>query len=452
MDFLKGLDYSRYADYLVKGILVLVIAVVANMVGIDIPVDIPPMPTAEAPVIEVNVPETKVEVVLPSSDDIVAYSTYNTDNYSEQGGSSWIVGGDLQVISGGELSATTGSTVDFTGATVDLDGSTLTTGNMVVNGERTAATGNESFVEITGAATGQVANAKTRALEISLEREAGQEIDIGDMADYGLFVRVETEAITTTAGTVLRAVDAEAKADNPNGTVTNLFGGLFTAKSDSGAGSVAQMIALQSNIQTGTQANAVTDALISADFRIARFSTTEPTIEYGVRVRNTSEAGAGADAAIYIETDFAGSATIDSWDYGIDMSAATINTADIRFENGTTLSENTDTILTFSEFIGGAEQTAEVVSGGSTIVPTGTWQPISSTGVVTCSTSTCITAGTQDGQLLILQNVNASDTITIDGTGGNVECKSDVVLGTFDTLTLVWNGADWYCISYYDNS
>lgn len=332
----------------------------------------------------------------------------------------------------------------------DGAGDTLTiNGDMVLNGYRDGVTGNDTFFEIDGMATGQAANSKTRALEIFLGRDAGDEVDVGDIQDTGLMIRVETEAVTTTAGSVLRAVDAECKADNPSGTVTNCFGGLFTSKSDTSAGSVGVMVALSANTQNNA---AVDDYLSAGDFRIMRQAATEPTEEYVLEIRSSSTSGSGADAAIFFNSDYATSATTDSFDYGIDFASAAINTADVRFENGTTLSEGTDTILTFSEFIGGAEQTAEVVTGGSTIVPTGTWQPISSGGVVTCSTSTCITAGTKDGQLLILQNVNASDTITIDGAGGNVECKNDVVLGTMDTLGLMWNGSDWYCLFTYDNS
>jgi len=97
-------------------------------------------------------------------------------------------------------------------------------------------------------------------------------------------------------------------------------------------------------------------------------------------------------------------------------------------------------------------QTAISVTAGLTIAPTGTYQPLTSAGAKACSTTTCIANGTTAGDLLILRNANASDVITIDGTGGNVECKSDVALGAGDTLSLIWNGADWNCIANHDNS
>ena len=97
-------------------------------------------------------------------------------------------------------------------------------------------------------------------------------------------------------------------------------------------------------------------------------------------------------------------------------------------------------------------QSAVVVTAGSTITPTGTYQVITSTAAVTTSTTTAIANGGETGDLLILRNANASNAITIDGTGGNVECKSDVALGAGDTLLLIWNGSDWNCLSSYDNS
>lgn len=316
--------------------------------------------------------------------------------------------------------------------------------------ERDGLTGYDYGFTLEGYATGVAGGAKTRAMSINLVRPAGYEIQAGDMEDVGIMVRVDTHAITTTAGTVLRAVDAEAKADNPDGTVTNVYGGSFTAKSDTGAGSVGTMVALQSNAQNNAE---VTDLLVGGDIRLMRQASPDPTEEYILHVRSSSTSGTGADAAIYIESDGqVGYEEADDLNYGIDMSAAEIDDGDIRLQNGSILDEGTDGVATFSEFFGFVEQTAEVVAGGATIVPTGTYQPITSSGAVTCNTTTCITAGTFTGQLLILVNENASDTITIDGTGGNVECKSDVVLGAQDTLTLLWNGADWICLSGYDNS
>jgi len=90
---------------------------------------------------------------------------------------------------------------------------------------------------------------------------------------------------------------------------------------------------------------------------------------------------------------------------------------------------------------------------GNPITPTSTYVVLSSTGAATTSTTVpVVAAGHGAGELLILRNDNASDVITIDGTGGTVECKANVALGADDTLTLIYNGAAWNCVAGYDNS
>lgn len=95
--------------------------------------------------------------------------------------------------------------------------------------------------------------------------------------------------------------------------------------------------------------------------------------------------------------------------------------------------------------------TTVAVGAGATITPLGSFQPITSTAAVTTSTSTAIANGSAAGDVLVLHNGNASDAITIDGAGGNVECGGNVALGANDVLTLVWNGSDWTCMALRDN-
>ena len=146
------------------------------------------------------------------------------------------------------------------------------------------------------------------------------------------------------------------------------------------------------------------------------------------------------------------------WDNGLKNASAsaldggiTVDTANFTV-NGTTGAVATLSTASVGTWVKLGAQTPFTVTGGVTITPTGTYQPISSASGVTCSTTTCIANGTTAGDLLILRNANVSDTITIDGTGGNVECKTDVVLGAGDTLSLIWNGTDWNCVAGYDNS
>ena len=302
------------------------------------------------------------------------------------------------------------------------------------------------WVTISGEMTGVTTKDRNYGLYVEMTRPAGQEVGSGDFDEAGIKVRVDTEAVTTTAGTVLRGIDVEAKADNPDGTVTNLYGGALTAKSDTSAGAVGTMIALQTNVQANAQ---VDDAFISADLRTMRQSANEPTEEGVLRVRNGNTVGTGVDYAISIQSD--GSGDYDDFDYCVDMSLAEVNTADIRFSNGTTLGETVDTVLTFSEFLAAAEQTAVALGDGETITPTGTYQPLTSSGAVTTSATTAIADGTVNGQLLILVNENASDTIIVKDSA-NTHLTGDVTLGNDDTLMLLWDGADWLAIGGENNS
>ena len=108
-----------------------------------------------------------------------------------------------------------------------------------------------------------------------------------------------------------------------------------------------------------------------------------------------------------------------------------------------------------SDVIMGAQSTISVVFG-IPITPTGWYQPIESAdfgaGDGQVVTPIAAPSGDTNGTRLLLYNINASQVITIDGTGTTVECKADVILAPTDTLELFWNGDDWKCISNYDNS
>ena len=89
------------------------------------------------------------------------------------------------------------------------------------------------------------------------------------------------------------------------------------------------------------------------------------------------------------------------------------------------------------------------VTSGGIITPTGTLQGLTSGSAVTTSTSTAIANGTTSGQLLILHNKNASDAITIDGAGANVECGGNQAIGPTDHLVLQWQTDDWECVGKF---
>ena len=308
----------------------------------------------------------------------------------------------------------------------------------------------DEWVTIQGYMTGTGTKDRNYGLLIEMNRPAGQEVSSGDHDEAGLKIRVDTEAVTTTAGTVLRGADIEAKADNPGGTVTNLYGTSVTAKSDTSAGSVGTMIALTTNAQANAE---VTDAMMAADLRLMRQSANEPTAEYVLQVRNSSTTGTGADAGIYVTSDYSDTLTTDDMDYGIDFDTADVTTAEVRGSSGETLSNVTDTAWQVGGFLGLEEATVIDLGGDETITPTASYQPITNStgGSINTSATTAIADGPVAGVILILCNEDAQDIVIKDAA--NTAIGGDVTLtgGAEDCLTVMWNGADWVGVAMHDN-
>jgi hypothetical protein len=325
------------------------------------------------------------------------------------------------------------------------------TGQVVFSPEADSDGANyDEWVTIAGEMTGVGTKDRNYGLLIEMTRPAGQEITNGDHDEAGLKIRVDTEAVTTTTGTVLRGADIEAKADNPDGTVTNLYGAAVTAKSDTSAGSVANMIALTTNAQANAE---VTDSMMAADMRLFRQSANEPTAEYVVQVRNSSTTGTGADAGIYVTSDYSDTLATDNMDYGLDMDTADVTTADIRLSNGETISNVTDTVVQVGGFFALSVGATQDLGAGFTLTATASYQPITNStgGSITSDTTTAIANGVVAGQVLILCNLDAQDIVIDDGAntdlGGNVTLTG----GAKDTLTLIWDGTDWMGLAVHDN-
>lgn len=117
----------------------------------------------------------------------------------------------------------------------------------------------------------------------------------------------------------------------------------------------------------------------------------------------------------------------------------------------TTATVGSGLTLTAGPLVLGAQ--SETVTATFTITPTAPYVVISSDSAYTSNTTTPIaTTGVVTGQVVIVRNGNASDALTIDGTGGTVECKANLVLGASDTTTFIFNGTAWNCLALYDNS
>jgi hypothetical protein len=298
----------------------------------------------------------------------------------------------------------------------------------------------DEWVTITGNMTGTGTKDRNYGLLIEMTRPAGQEIGSGDHDEAALKIRIDTEAVTTTAGTVLRGADIEAKADNPGGTVTNLHGALITAKSDTSAGDVDDMWGLSVNAQNNA---AVNTTLLGADIRIMRQAATQPTTEAVLRLRSGSTTGSGADAALLIYSNGTGGS--DDFDYLIDGATADVNTADIRLSNGETIANTTDTAVQIGGFLALTEGSVIDLGSGGTITPTASYQPITNAtgGSIDTSATTAIADGPVAGSILIICNEDAQDVVIKDGANTDIGGDQTLTGGAGDCISLIWNGADW---------
>lgn len=145
-----------------------------------------------------------------------------------------------------------------------------------------------------------------------------------------------------------------------------------------------------------------------------------------------------------------GAATISSGGLTVTAGGATVTAGGVTVTAGG--ANIVDGNLTLADFAVLSPGTTISVTAGATITPTASYQPIQSASAVTTSTSNAIADGAASGAVLILRNTNASDAITVDGAGANVECNGNIAIGANDVLTLIWNGTDWTCLSLRDNS
>ena len=141
---------------------------------------------------------------------------------------------------------------------------------------------------------------------------------------------------------------------------------------------------------------------------------------------------------------------IDSSGNAAQAGTLDVQGGDITMENDETLSNSNDGVVQIGGYTAFSEGSVIVVTYGSTITPTASFQPITSTAAIT---NAILGDGSVAGQLLVMDNENAADDITIDKSECNLESGGDVTLdgGNDDALYVVWNGAKWLRIAFGDN-
>src|SRR3990167_8795565 len=92
--------------------------------------------------------------------------------------------------------------------------------------------------------------------------------------------------------------------------------------------------------------------------------------------------------------------------------------------------------------------TVQTLAAGTTILANATYIMINSSGNVTLTNNPVIANG-QDGQILIIQNVDSADTITIPENNVQFAPSGNLALGPGDNVTLIYSATlgDWYQIA-----
>jgi len=213
---------------------------------------------------------------------------------------------------------------------------------------------------------------------------------------------------------------------------------------------------LTGNLAIGNGTNDVTldgeDAYVEGTFEVDGLATLDGGTDYN-----------GATVILDADADTTRQVSVDdiiTYTLGAAAGRISILTGNLAVGNGspTFTQDGEDVYIEGATELGGdvflSPQTTFVVVMGVPITPTGYYQPMTTSVPGAGGLVSPIAAPTDDttGKLLLLHNIDASDVITIDGTGATVECKADVILDAQDTLSLIWNGDDWVCISNFDNS
>jgi len=143
----------------------------------------------------------------------------------------------------------------------------------------------------------------------------------------------------------------------------------------------------------------------------------------------------------------------DTWDYGMNLSGATVSTAEIVGQNGETIKNDTDTAWQIGGFTALEEASAVDLGAGFTLTPTASYQPVtnSTAGSITSDGTTAIADGPVAGAILIVVNEDDQDIVFQDTA--NIKCGGNITLtaSADDSMMLLWDGSDWVCLGMHDN-
>jgi len=370
----------------------------------------------------------------------------STSNFADTATFSKGSGTALDVSSGGELN------VD---GTLDVNGASDFSDNVVIAKTTTDDSYDDLITAEWTAGADMTAGGSNGIYAISNPAEDVQNA-------YALRGRMDlrdaTEAVTVNQ---LHAIDSLINLNTTyTYTVDDNISGVSTAIHGAAAAITSVIPTATLNLYHGIWSSTATSDVDVQTNGLIFITFNNTVMDYGVQVQSSSDMDAGlylnshasnSGAKMDVGVEMASGAS--DMIYGVDMEAASFSGADIVGDNGETLDNGTDTAWVIGGFIAAEEGTVIDLGAGGTITPTASYQPItnSTDGSVTTDTSIAIADGPVAGAILILCNEDAQDIVIKDGA--NTAIGGDITLtgGALDTLTLIWNGADWVGMSMMDN-
>lgn len=131
--------------------------------------------------------------------------------------------------------------------------------------------------------------------------------------------------------------------------------------------------------------------------------------------------------------------------------ALDVQGGDITLQNDETVSNSNNGVVQIGGFLAFTEGSVIAVTAASTITPLGSFQPLTSTSVIT---NAVIADGSVAGQVVLLTNENASDNITILEAGSNLAAGGNIQLdgGNDDCVMLLWTGDEWIKVAAFGDN
>ncbi|MEK7524651.1 MAG: hypothetical protein AAB588_06535 [Patescibacteria group bacterium] len=326
---------------------------------------------------------------------------------------------DAQLVQNGSATGAAGARVRNTGSNAVADG-------IIISGQFTEGVDVSGINGTTGLQLGTKSIASTGSTTIDLVNASNDQLTLTNSGAGAASLTVEGSISSSSGGgtITLGATDVfQISATEPDHTSNSVFSIAADLKGQYTAG-----LRLDTPQQIDTSGTQNLNAAIIIGSPTST-STESQDYFYGLTIDNLSGAGNPSEYAINVGT---------SWDRAINVaSPVVINSQLMVYDNG-------------------AVPTKMAANGAIAITRSyirvcGSNNGTSCNVAVTLANNPAVTEGVLGGQVLIIEGTDDTNTVTVnDGVNTQLGAASRA-LGQNDTLTLIYNGADWLEVAFVNN-